>query len=103
MEMEWLDSWVCKCCKNKFLVPEDKSGVKIEGVHGKPMFCPFCGTEEIFGVEDFDNPEAEYITEDSDGEEIDAVKFDSLEDMMNWLKELGDNEEEEEDGEDESF
>ena len=102
MEMEWLDNWVCKCCKNKFLVPEDKSGVQIEGVHGKPKFCPFCGTEEIFGVEDFDNPEAEYITEDSDGEEIDAMKFDSLEDMMNWLKELG-NEEEDEDGEDEGF
>ena len=103
MEMEWLDSWVCKCCKNKFLVPEDKSGVKIEGVHGKPMFCPFCGTEEIFGVEDFDNPEAEYITEDADGEEIDAVKFDSLEDMMKWLKELGNDKEEEEDGEDEGI
>ena len=103
MEMEWLDSWVCKCCKNKFLVPEDKSGVKIEGVHGKPMFCPFCGTEEIFGVEDFDNPEAEYITEDADGEEIDAVKFDSLEDMMKWLKELGNDKEEEENGEDEGI
>tara|TARA_X000001382_G_C3107599_1_gene158802 strand:- start:416 stop:715 length:300 start_codon:yes stop_codon:yes gene_type:complete len=99
MDMEWLDNWVCKCCRNKFLVPEDTSGVQIEGLHSKPKFCPFCGTEEIFGTEDFSDPEAEYITEDADGEEINTMKFDNLDDMMKWLRELG----EDDDEEDESF
>jgi DNA-directed RNA polymerase subunit RPC12/RpoP len=101
MEMEWLENWECADCKNKFLVPESGFGLQIEGIHSSPVYCPYCGSEAIALLEDFENAEAEYITEDADGVEMDKVEFESLEDMMNWIKELGSEEEDED--EDESF
>jgi len=94
--MEWLDTWVCGCCKNKFLVVEDKSGVLMPEIHAKPMYCPYCGGEEIALHEDMEGADAELVLEDEDGNELDKMNFESIDELMDWLE--GDD-----DDEDESF
>lgn len=92
--MEWLDTWVCGCCKNKFLVVEDKSGVLMPEIHAKPMYCPYCGGEEVIMYEDMEGADAEFVVEDEDGNELDKMNFESIDELMDWLK--GDDEDEDE-------